>query len=38
MHVHDMAGKSAGYYPHLKDAFFMAYGLHEENSRALPTV
>ncbi len=36
-HAHDVVDKSAVYYPHHGGVWFIAEGLHEENSRALPT-
>jgi hypothetical protein len=37
MLIHDVAGKSAIYYPHHEGAELIAKRFHEENSRALPT-
>jgi hypothetical protein len=35
MRVHDVAGKSAVYYPHHKDASFISHRLYEEISRTV---
>jgi hypothetical protein len=37
MRIHDVVGKSAIYYPHHEDAYFIAKCLHEEINSALPT-
>jgi hypothetical protein len=37
MRIHDVAGKSAIYYPHHEGALLIAKRLHEENSRAMRT-
>jgi hypothetical protein len=37
MRIHDVAGKSAIYYPHHEGTWLIAKRFHEENSRALPT-
>jgi hypothetical protein len=37
IHVYDVAGKFAIYYPHHEGANFIAKRIHEEISRALPT-
>jgi hypothetical protein len=36
MRVHDAAGKPAVYYPHHKDASFIAQCLYKENSTIAP--
>jgi hypothetical protein len=35
LHIHDVVGKSAVYYPHHEDAWFIGKRLHEEINRAL---